>query len=47
MQDYKPSDTLISKGDKFSHNQYPKNDFKEKEIEKTLYASAIRSLMYT
>ena len=46
MQDYKPSDTPVVKGDKFSLNQCPKNDFKIKEMQKIPYASTIGSLMY-
>ncbi|KAL9252624.1 Retrovirus-related Pol polyprotein from transposon TNT 1-94-like protein [Drosera capensis] len=46
MQDCKPGDTLIAKGDKFSLNQCPKNGFETKKIEKTPYASAVGSLMY-
>ncbi|KAL9266920.1 Retrovirus-related Pol polyprotein from transposon TNT 1-94-like protein [Drosera capensis] len=46
MQDCKPGDTPVAKGDKFSLNQCPKNGFETKEMEKTAYASAVRSLMY-
>ncbi|KAL9250241.1 Retrovirus-related Pol polyprotein from transposon TNT 1-94-like protein [Drosera capensis] len=46
MQDCKPGDTLVGKGDKFSLNQCPKNGFETKEMKKTPYASAVRSLMY-
>jgi hypothetical protein len=46
MQDSKPIDTPVVKGDKFSLNQCPKNDFEEKEMQKIPYASAIGSLMY-
>ena len=46
MQDCKPSDIPIAKGDKFSPSQWPKNDFEEKEIEKVPYTSAVGSLMY-
>ena len=46
MQDCKSGDTLIAKGDKFSLNQCPKNDFKEKEMQKNPYSLAIESLMY-
>ena len=46
MKDYKPGDTPIAKGDKFSHNQYSTNDFELKEIQKIPYASAVGSLMY-
>ena len=46
MQNCKPSDALVTKGDKFSLNQYPKNDFEEKEMQKIPYALAVGSLMY-
>ncbi|KAL9249770.1 Retrovirus-related Pol polyprotein from transposon TNT 1-94-like protein [Drosera capensis] len=46
MQDYKPGDTPVTKGDKFSLNQCPKNGFETKEMEKTPYASVVGSLMY-
>ena len=37
----------MAKGDMFSLNQCPKNDFEEKEMQKIPYALAVRSLMYT
>ena len=46
MQDCKPGDTPVSKGDKFSLYQCPKNNLEPKEMQKIPYASAIRSLMY-
>ncbi|KZV29549.1 hypothetical protein F511_00827 [Dorcoceras hygrometricum] len=46
MHDCKPGDTPVAKGDKFSLNQCPKNDFEKKEIEKIPYASAVGSLMH-
>ena len=46
MQNCKPGDTPISKGDKFSLNQCPKNDIEEKEMQKIPYASVVGSLMY-
>ncbi|KAJ4710363.1 Retrovirus-related Pol polyprotein from transposon TNT 1-94 [Melia azedarach] len=46
MQDCKPSDTPVAKGDKFSLKQCPKNDIEKMEMQKIPYASAIRSLMY-
>ena len=46
MQDCKPGDTPVSKGDKFSLSQCPKNDFEAKEMQKIPYASAVGSLMY-
>ncbi|XP_052296385.1 secreted RxLR effector protein 161-like [Citrus sinensis] len=36
----------MAKGDKFSLNQCPKNDFEEKEMQKIPYASILGSLMY-
>ena len=46
MQDCKPGDTLVAKGDRFSLNQCPKNNFEVKEMQKILYTSVIGSLMY-
>ena len=46
MQDCKPGDTPVSKGDKFSLYQCPKNDLETKEMQKIPYASAVGSLMY-
>ena len=46
MQECKPGDTPIAKGDKFSLSQCPRNDFEVKEMQKISYASAVRSLMY-
>ena len=46
MQDCKPGDTHVSKGDKFSLCQCPKNDLETKEMQKIPYASTIESLMY-
>jgi len=46
MQDCKPGDTPVAKGDKFSLNQCPKNDFEKREIQKIPYASVVGSLMY-
>ncbi|XP_073309965.1 secreted RxLR effector protein 161-like [Primulina huaijiensis] len=46
MQDCKPTDTSVAKGDKFSLKQCPKNDFQEKEMQKIPYSSAVGSLMY-
>ena len=36
----------MAKGDKFSLNQYPKNDFEEKKMQKISDASTIGSLVY-
>ena len=46
MQNSKPGDTPVAKGDKFSLNQCPKNDLEVKEMQKIPYASAVGSLMY-
>ena len=46
MQDCKPGDTPVSKGDKFSLCQCPKNDLETKEMQKIPYTLAIGSLMY-
>ncbi|XXG71992.1 hypothetical protein AAC387_Pa07g1189 [Persea americana] len=46
MQDSKPSDTPVSKGDKFSINQCPRTNLEVKEMQKIPYASAVGSLMY-
>ena len=47
MQDCESGDTHVAKGDKFSLSQFPKNDFEIKEMQKTPFASAAGSLMYT
>ena len=47
MHECKPGDTPVAKGDKFSLNQCPKNDFEENEMQKIPYSSAVGSLMYT
>ena len=44
MQDCKPGDTPIAKGDKFNLSQCPKNDFKE--MQKIPYVLAVGSFMY-
>jgi hypothetical protein len=46
MQDCKPGDTPISKGDKFSLNQCPKGNLEIQEMQKIPYASVVGSLMY-
>ena len=46
MQNSKPSDTLVAKGDKFSLSQCPKTNLKIKEMQKLPYSSAIGSFMY-
>ena len=45
MQDCKPCDTPVAKGDIFSLKQCPKNNFEEKEMQKIPY-SVVGSLMY-
>ena len=46
MQNYKLGDTPVAKGDKFSLDQCPKNEFEKKEKENIPYASAVGNLMY-
>ena len=46
MQDCKSGDTSVTKGNKFSLSQYPKNDLEVKEMQKISYASGVESLMY-
>ena len=46
MHDCKPSDTPVAKGDKFSLNQCPKNNFEIHKIQQVPYASVIGSLIY-
>ncbi|KAI5671706.1 hypothetical protein M9H77_12070 [Catharanthus roseus] len=46
MQDCKPLDTPVAKGDKFNLKQCPNNDFESKQIEGIPYASVFGSLMY-
>ena len=46
MQDCKPGDTPVAKGDKFSLSKCPKNDFEVKEMQKIPYASAVGSLRF-
>lgn len=46
MQDCKPGDTPVAKGDKFCLKQCPNNILEVNEIQKIPYASAIGSLMY-
>src|SRR4051812_13531903 len=46
MQDCKPGDTPVAKGDKFSLKQCPKSDLEIKEMQKIPYASAVESPMY-
>lgn len=46
MQNYRPSDALMAKGDNFSPNKCLKNNFKEKEMQKIPYKLIVRSQMY-
>ena len=46
MQNFKPGDTSVAKGEKFSLDQCLKNEFEKKEMENIPYASAVGSLMY-
>ena len=46
MQNFKPEDTSVAKGEKFSLDQCLKNEFEKKEMENIPYASAVGSLMY-
>ena len=46
MQNSKPGDTHVAKGDKFSISQCPKTNLEIQEMEKISYSSAIGSLMY-
>ena len=45
MHDCKPGDTPVAKGEKFSLNQCPKNNFEIQEMQQIPYASVIGSLM--
>ena len=46
MQDCRPGDTPVAKGDKFSLSQCPKCNLEIQEMQKIPYASAVGSLMY-
>lgn len=46
MQNCRPHDTPVSKGDKFSLSQCPLNEIESKFMEDIPYASAVGSLMY-
>ena len=46
LQDCKPGDTPVAKGDKFSLKQCPKGSLEIQEMQKIPYASAVGSLMY-
>ncbi|KAL8090858.1 hypothetical protein AgCh_040068 [Apium graveolens] len=45
MKDCAPMDTPVSKGDKFSLKQCPKNELKIREMQRITYASVVGSLM--
>ena len=45
MQNCRPHDSLVSKGDKFSLKQCPVNNHESKSMQEIPYASAIESLM--
>ncbi|CAH9069617.1 unnamed protein product [Cuscuta europaea] len=46
MEDCRPGDTPVSKGDKFSLDQFPKPNLEIQEMKKIPYASVVGSLMY-
>ena len=46
MQDCRPGDTPVAKGDKSSLSQCPKSNLEIQEMQKIPYASAVGSLMY-
>ena len=46
MQDCKPSDTPVAKGDKFSFNQCLKGNFDVQVMQKIPYAYVVGSIMY-
>ena len=46
MESYRPKDTPVAKGDKFSLKQCPKNDLERTAMYDKPYASALGSLMY-
>ncbi|KAL9265865.1 Retrovirus-related Pol polyprotein from transposon TNT 1-94-like protein [Drosera capensis] len=46
MQNSKPGNTPVAKGDKFSLNQCPKGNLEIQEMQEVPYASAVGSLMY-
>jgi Reverse transcriptase (RNA-dependent DNA polymerase) len=46
MENYKPENTPIAKGDKFSLVQCPKIKLKKLEMHQVSYSSVIESLMY-
>ncbi|KAG8480618.1 hypothetical protein CXB51_024788 [Gossypium anomalum] len=46
LKNYRPGDTLVAKGDKFSLTQCLKSNLEIQEMQKIPYASAVGSLMY-
>jgi transposase InsO family protein len=46
MQNSKPGNTPVAKGDKFSLNQCPKNSLEKEAMQKYPYASVVGSIMY-
>ncbi|XP_074371249.1 secreted RxLR effector protein 161-like [Apium graveolens] len=46
MKDCAPMDTPVSKGDKFSLKQCPKNELEIREMQRIPHASVVESLMY-
>ena len=46
MQNCKPGNTPVSRGDKFCIGQCPKNDHEAKQMHNIPYASAIGCMMY-
>jgi hypothetical protein len=46
MKQCKPRDTPVTKGDKFSLNQYPKTELEKSEMQNISYASVVGSIMY-
>jgi hypothetical protein len=46
MENYKPGNTPVAKGDKFSLDQCPKTELEKSEMNQISYASLIESLMY-
>jgi hypothetical protein len=46
MENYKPGNTPVAKGDKFSLDQCPKTELEKSEMYQISYAFLIGSLMY-
>jgi len=47
MKNYSLSDTPVTRGDRLSLLQYPKNDLQKEQMKDISYASGAESLMYT